>query len=109
MLFGMFLFWNTGKRPLKHSNRLKRTYNVRNAVCWEDGITETRKKQIRACLRELLANHKEAEVPESNLIEEEYNRMTVNWLREEIKSKHFTAPGIESMKKCPLIELLKTN
>lgn len=94
---------------LKHRNRQKRTYNIRNAVYWEDGITETWKKQIKACLRELLANLKEAEVPESNLIEEEYNKMTVNWIRQEIKSKHFTAPGIARMKKCPLVELLKKN
>ena len=54
-------------------------------------------------------NHNEAEVPENNLIEDEYNRMTVNQLRQEIKSKHFTALGIARMKKCQLIELLKKN
>ena len=31
-------------------------------------------------------NHNEAEVPENNLIEDEYNRMTVNQLWQEIKS-----------------------
>ena len=91
------------------SGTQKSTYNIRNAVYWEDGITQTWKKQIRVCLRDLLANHKEAEVPESNLIEEDYNRMTVNWIRQEIKSKHFTAPGIARMKKSPLVELLKTH
>ena len=40
MLLGMFFFWYTGKRPLKHCNREKRTYNKRNAAYWEDGITE---------------------------------------------------------------------
>ena len=64
---------------------------------------------MRTCLRELLVNHNEAEVPENNLIEDEYNRMTVNQLRQEIKSKHFTALGIARMKKCQLIELLKKN
>ena len=82
------------------SGTQKSTYNIRNAVYWEDGITQTWKKQIRVCLRDLLANHKEAE---------DCNRMTVNWIRQEIKSKHFTAPGIARMKKCPLVELLKTH
>ena len=82
------------------SGTQKSTYNIRNAVYWEDGITQTWKKQIRVCLRDLLANHKEAE---------DFNRMTVNWIRQEIKSKHFTAPGIARMKKCPLVELLKKN
>ena len=82
------------------SGTQKSTYNIRNAVYWEDGITQTWKKQIRVCLRDLLANHKEAE---------DCNRMTVNWIRQEIKSKHFTAPGIARMKKCPLVELLKIN
>ena len=31
-------------------------------------------------LRELPVNHNEAEVPENNLIEDEYNRVTVNQL-----------------------------
>ena len=91
------------------SGTQKSTYNIRNAVYWEDGITQTWKKQIRVCLRDLLANHKEAEVPESNLIEEDYNRMTVNQLRQERRSKRFTALGIARMKKCQLIEFFEKN
>ena len=92
----MFFFWNTEKY-------------IQHKKCSLLGRWHDSKKQIRVCLRDLLANHKEAEVPESNLIEEDYNRMTVNWIRQEIKSKHFTAPGIARMKKCPLVELLKTH
>ena len=65
---------------------------------------------MRTCLRELPVNHNEAEVPlENSLIEDEYNRMTVNQLRQKIRSERFTALGIARMKKCQLIEFFEKN
>lgn len=64
---------------------------------------------MRTCLRELPVNHNEAEVLENSLIEDEYNRMTVNQLRQERRSKRFTALGIARMKKCQLIEFFEKN
>ena len=54
-------------------------------------------------------NHNEAEVLENSLIEDEYNRMTVNQLRQERRSKRFTALRIARMKKCQLIEFFEKN
>ena len=64
---------------------------------------------MRTCLRELPVNHNEAEVLENSLIEDEYNRMTVNQLRQKIRSERFTALGIARMKKCQLIEFFEKN
>ena len=97
------------QEAIKLCNRERRTYNKRNAVHWEDGITETQKKQMRACFRELPANHNETEVPENNLIEDEYKRMTIHQLGQEIKLKRITAPRNARMRKCQLIELLNKN
>ena len=64
---------------------------------------------MRACFRELPANYNEAEVPENNLIEDEYKRMTIHQLVQEIKFKYITAPRNARMRKCQLIELLNKN
>lgn len=97
------------QETLKHCEREKRQYCKRKTTYWEDGIIETRKKRMKACAREQHSNHSGADVQGNNSSTNEYIKMTVKQLKQEIKALGIKVPGIAKMKKSQLVELLKQN
>jgi hypothetical protein len=66
---------------LSHCEREKRQYHKRNAAYWENDIIETRKKQTKACLREIQINHSASVEQGSNSSENKYKKDLKDFIR----------------------------
>lgn len=92
---------------LKHCERRKRSYDKQNNDYWGSGIVESRKKRIHSKKGNTSQLQADQLVPEPVTIN--YDNMTVNQLRDEIKRKRLVVKGLAKMKKVQLIILLKSS
>ena len=98
------------QRALRHHEREKRTYQKRNWAYWDEGIIENRKKRAKACLRDTdndggSSSSSMEEEKEDN--SDNFSKMTVKQLRQELKARNRTVKGIKKMVKSKLIEILQ--
>lgn len=94
---------------LKHNEHNKRRYEKNEENYWVSGIVDQRKKRAKSSRNHAFDEIQEQESPSSLQSETgpNYKEMTVQQLKDKIKSKGLKVKGVAKMKKCQLIKVLQ--